>query len=1568
MTIKFNTKFSELQIDEFISEIHSYIKSGKTDKIYFDLTEIEWMSNQGLILFTGVLKYLIEKEISFEVLFIEKGISTLQIPERVAKVIIQIWEIYGIYKVIPDYEYRKYFGIDLDTIASLKRNFGIYYTSPELFGNYGITPFVCLNFIKNYDEAIVRQELNEYHMLNSALIDLVNEKQCSHPFLSNLFGDIISKEVYENFLDHAGNSFFNTDNNYAFFSLSLKGSLNEERSTSSLIQKHLENNFSTEEIPNTRSFFYNTKTDKYKNFNYISYSFLDFGIGIPNTLKEEYLKTHPTEVNDSEIIKFAFKHNTSRHPISDLSEKDYLSQFIPRGLFDVISLIQRYRGLLIVRSAYGKVLFNFAHTQDFEEAYSTFGNLNTYFPGTFFTIYLPAVDNIKFDYSSIKPNYSLPEKGIKEIKFISLRDVFENVRTLSKDNKYNVFLKKIQNLIIESRNTTTLFDFNLFSEQNLIKKLIYFLVSSYEINASNNVIILNPPDRNFLKELNYEVLNLSQTIVDYKIHPLPFVYFDVDKDNIEIFWLGLYDESDIQKLQKIIFLDFSLAKSDFNFPNSVIGQLNYFDEFGNFRSNFPDLEKIKLFFKFGEIAIKILEAKNIIEEQACVLKEDDSLFFCNGNYYQKELIELSKIYNNTKYCDIISSSLYHLIKDKLLALKEPYKPLKYIAVTSSSQKITDSLVEQGLIDEASLIFLENYHSKNLQDKLGVDAQEFDYILICDVLSTGKLVMRINDILTLYGCTLLFPAVIVDSIDKDFIDSIPFSNEFRESKVSLYNHPIKKFVLTNEEIKSHILDRKIIRLNPFTNIPIRLKINETNIDRTLLSNEEFLELINDNHIKVGFLQFNNIIHPYFFDTELIILDVWDKIFQRAFSKRDLKLNTNNALKIFYPKKSDIRNLDFDAFKSKILKNHNVEKYVLDRFLTTDGWNFPHTSSYLEKIVANSLILILDDGSCSGDSLTQMVNEVAFYKPQKIIVISLIGRISEHKREFLSTLNTITKVNHDVSIEVYFISHWHIPTYHLNENPNIEERNWLSQLIGVNNLPFRIQNIAKKIRKELEPATSKEKCKYEFLPIPKDNHIQPKKEFVRVRNEIGKVIGYRFYIESFEYFDTYMGLFLKSDRESKKRRVNETELLCAIIAYEPYLFEKLEYIVPDVTDKIKLFIKTIFFGNPSFDFQRIDISKLNYKWDKRDFLHLFFIIFKDFELVPLLKNEFLSKLINFLGVDGDSIYYILYKLMKYYPLTSDETQFKDSSIIQRIIDIIISRGDISEKSKRELKIFRSFTNTLPHHGSFQSHLNVIRENFRKNKDGVFHKNSADSNLDSMLVGIDVLKESMDDEIIPQFFNSWEIVSEFIEPILSFSLSYPSFFIDNLFMLESDKRTALRTAHGRLNKLILHLNEQSDFDEIEELLFVIQNKLLHSSSELYQIFSNLQIQNLPKLIDEYFGKYISTDNMLLISNSIPENTIIDFPEYYLKTLVFEEIKENLRYARIDEEFPLSIEVCNDNNYIVLDIINEILNSDSNGGGNGLNIFEKARLYPDSVFDYKYRRGDNKFHQKITLKKTQI
>ena len=69
MEYKFEKKFGEKHIDHFISSFYNNYKSNSNDEYIFNLENVEWISNQGLLLLTSLLKFLYSKEVKFKIIF-----------------------------------------------------------------------------------------------------------------------------------------------------------------------------------------------------------------------------------------------------------------------------------------------------------------------------------------------------------------------------------------------------------------------------------------------------------------------------------------------------------------------------------------------------------------------------------------------------------------------------------------------------------------------------------------------------------------------------------------------------------------------------------------------------------------------------------------------------------------------------------------------------------------------------------------------------------------------------------------------------------------------------------------------------------------------------------------------------------------------------------------------------------------------------------------------------------------------------------------------------------------------------------------------------------------------------------------------------------------------------------------------------------------------------------------------------------------------------------------------------------------------------------------------------------
>lgn len=478
MKIKFSNKFSDKHIDVLMDNIYWNFKSKHGDKYIFDFTEVEYIANQELLVLSSILTVFINHNVEVEILLFQKGVSTNDIPSRVKKQIIELWDVWEIWRIVPNNEYIKYFGLDGNSIDRLKKSVGYYPKKKEIYNRFGVTPFVPLEFINNYDAIEIQKRIRQIFISVEVVKQLLIDNNCYHPFTSESLSSIISEELYLNFLDHSIESAFPGFNSFASMSISFKNKLKEEH-------KYLnELNFNTEHLQEVKSFFYDSKKNEYLNRSYIEFSFLDFGTGIPNTLKNQLPNS-----SDSDILKFAFNHNSSRHPIYVKDDKP--EDFIPRGLFDVLSIVKRYNGLLLVRSNYGKILYDFSKSNNIENAFSRFGDEKQFFPGTLISLYIPTIENQEnLNESSIKPELVFQYINPKNKFYFNLNDVFKSVFS-SKATLYSNYLQLLRKAILNNSDEPSIVYLSFLGcniEDRIVRKLLIYLMTDYDINIRTNVI------------------------------------------------------------------------------------------------------------------------------------------------------------------------------------------------------------------------------------------------------------------------------------------------------------------------------------------------------------------------------------------------------------------------------------------------------------------------------------------------------------------------------------------------------------------------------------------------------------------------------------------------------------------------------------------------------------------------------------------------------------------------------------------------------------------------------------------------------------------------------------------------------------------------------------------------------------------------------------------------------------------------------------------------------------------------------------------------------------------------
>jgi orotate phosphoribosyltransferase len=1563
--LKFGNKVGERHLDKLIHDFYSKYSEKPKTFFLFDFSDVEWISNQSLLVFTGLFKTLIDSDIDFYINFLKQG-SFDEINKRKANQFAQLWEVWKIYNIVPDTNYHKYFDIDGNTIDRLKKQFHISTNSKEIYENYGVTPFLTLDQIESYDDHKVSEMLSKVYSLNEATNQVLKENKCSLPFENNTISLIITKELYENFLDHFNNFHFKPFVNQAFLSISLNRRIGNQLEEYQ-IQDILKKNFETESIPELIDFHYDSDKKKYRNRSCLQLSFMDFGEGISQTLKKAFNESQGDLYNevdknefDNRVLEFAFQYDSSQHPVSDRYKKEFA---VPRGLFDILSVVRRYRGLLIARSNFGKVIYDFSNNKEIEKSLKFFLNDKYYFPGTLITIQIPEIaQDERFDYSSIKPYFSNERFKFKKskTKYLSLFEIQKELKekNLNKKALYDsLFSSLIERTVPSSDEETLIYiDFNGYHlDDRVTKKIIYFLCTDYRVNNANNVIILNPPDKKMLQQMQIEIELLEEIDKSLRFHPTPFIYLVDEVSEIEIFWLGIFSSVDIDKLNDLLLEEHDLRSSDFINPDFVVGNVNSFDEYGNLSSVINSTE-ILTFYKDKIAKVESVEIERLINPS--ILKIPGSVFLCNGNYYQSEYLQLFDVLCDKDKCQYLSGILFRKLKRKLVNIDN----LKFVGITSSSHKILSLFQEIGILNENSIVYLNNYFSFEKERAFLEQIKENDsIILICDVISTGYMVDKLERHLKEKGASLVHIGVLFNAIDDNYPNTFYSNNVIQERLTSLYNYPFKK--QSRGEISKALQNKtlNVVRINPFTNNPITKSHNSSNFaSSVLMSNQEFIDCIDHEHILAGYFEFNSLIHPYFFDMGAILgnRESSDKLLMKVFEKLGDRIKLNELDVIVYPKDSGIKDIDFNLFENKILKNHNVIQFELDRFSTNEGWRFSHPAQFLIDGCENKTILILDDGSCSGESILQMIDEVAFLNAREITVLSIVGRVNDHKREFFSRIKTIENEGQQIPIQIIFGCHWHIPTYYLSKSPVIDEKTWVEGILEYANTPFFLKKIAKQVLNEVTPKNIVDGNNRHLLKLRDGSNIL--KHQVLIRDEIGKISEFRFYHESFGFFNDFISAYeSKSKKDRGEKPYILVEQICAVFIHEPYLYDSLKKVVPDVIDKIEEFMTKLFWAN-----SKIKLEDLAYNWDMKNLFHLIFIVYKDDQLFQFLKYEKLKLLIKDFAISSSDLAYILFKLTYYIPLNNVKDQnIRFAGKINLLISKLIEDSTLNEEKIRMLKRYRTFTSSVTSTDSFESLIAKVKTNYEKITDDKYHNKWMSAQHDILSMQLEVLSDNYNLEAVNKVIQAFEVISTFINPLLELSKNHNNFFKpfgdDVIVSLEIE----LRSIYGELSDMIYFISEKSEFNKIRTLEEQMYNGFIKSETFFYQVFKNLITPCLKSELDEFI-KEIQVgypDLVLDLNLDLADNISVDIPLKMTKDVLFHQILRNFRHA--SNESAVKISAHHSSDAILVSISNNIINSSKSesGGGTGLSQLNWLNDFPENKIAYKSEADKDKFYQLI-------
>ncbi len=505
------------------------------------------------------------------------------------------------------------------------------------------------DIINNHPDAAHRS--GKVFELQNEIQGILRNSFCYSPFESKILSSVITQELYLNSLQHSFMQGFTAvqqpEECYATSFLSKRWDSAEG--------KHFVTRFTEEKYPASLDFFKDKETIKnkineriagikergnlpsriarltqysdYKNISFLEFTFLDFGTGIHQTLAREFensiagdsenrfqfSESFHTANRDSQIIEYAFLLDTSRNPL-DKTIDNY--ELVPRGLYFLADMVRRYKGLLVVRSGYGKVIFDFSdkiyvdsatshptvkisETYAVREAIYHVKNEDIQFPGTLYTIVLPERDEAseKHLLSVVRAEdpalahyiYSLRNPGrnsgidpnrefaTEEMGYISLLFLYNRIiESIQQEKSVESDLKEIYNRLFKAvndeldkyvgTNCILFFDFSGLAAGNPAWiKILYFLTNTPKINEKTRAIVINlPPDeRQIIQQMKLNLRNSPDSKgegtgtqhLPFLYRPIPCIHFRIEyeKEDDLINWIGLRSEAD-EKLLTDLFI------------------------------------------------------------------------------------------------------------------------------------------------------------------------------------------------------------------------------------------------------------------------------------------------------------------------------------------------------------------------------------------------------------------------------------------------------------------------------------------------------------------------------------------------------------------------------------------------------------------------------------------------------------------------------------------------------------------------------------------------------------------------------------------------------------------------------------------------------------------------------------------------------------------------------------------------------------------------------------------------------------------------------------------------------
>ncbi len=794
---------------------------------------------------------------------------------------------------------------------------------------------------------------------------------------------------------------------------------------------------------------------------------------------------------------------------------------------------------------------------------------------------------------------------------------------------------------------------------DFFNKLMFFLSYSPFFNHENNLVLFNVIDRDVNYSLNNST-NFDLKTKGYNPKPIPCIHPDrliswigvndsvIEKKLTEIWQTGYTTDIDTNKEH---FNDNFIEIIEVSDTNGIKVQV-IIDSLNEIEKKIIEYQSTRIRLETENNGIHFWQLFEDIEHNYNNISrcEKDGKYYltASGKYQHEFLSFIEKLYVREYRRMIATYILFSYFHKKNFY---DYEINKILTVTLSSQMLGKEVADIYEIlskQKINLIPLSNYYAFNTEEPFHDISKNDNILVVNDVISTGNLSKKINESLKDKAKI----SSIVSIID------IRGSREKEENEIDATIISVFEREIEHQENDS-IKENDFIWINPILNTPTTMPYTKSMSEHIMFFPNEFCDFFSgkeqDSFFKVGYIKQNTVYHTYYFQTDKFFrsevengFPILNPIFKRLgenikelrkqnrgdrnkvfldffgqnkitefitiktktkvdidmvkllsqyelFDSEDLKLKIDFVV---YPSMSSIGIIEneLDFLLKEFRDEKSIEVYPIPRIMTPRGWRFTFPPKFFNHHTKNKTILLLDDGSCTGETILQMIDTICFLNVSEIVVLSIFARLEDYQRELLTRIKQVRVKDRQVDINIFFGTHFHLPVFKQNTIPTLFEYN---QLLDIEkyfqNKGINHEFIGRYIawRKHQLKFTSINSIEEPFYLKGVD-----KKLMYQLRDFLGNYDSYRLYKEQ-----EPTGILETTKRKKVVKHLSISDILkseqakkalSAVLIHEPPLVETLNKIYPKAIGVIKKYLDDIEIDNKNSVFILHAIKYINLEY--------------------------------------------------------------------------------------------------------------------------------------------------------------------------------------------------------------------------------------------------------------------------------------------------------------------------------------------------------------------------------------